>query len=112
MTSKTQALTGAYGLVDIEPDIPLDQLFTGDLVLGLPDPENPGRPRTVHTVLATFGRYRVPSEEPTFIERLLIRVGAESVVAGRRIEGILVDGMAGPGLFALETTPALDRVIF
>ncbi len=100
------------GLVDIEAGIPLADLVLGDTVLGVIDPENPNTPRTTHVVIATLGQHHVPSEDPSRVESFLIGVGLQRLVAGARVEGILVDGTYGPGLFALESTPVLDRVIF
>lgn len=100
------------GTVTFEPGIQLADLQIGDTVLGLQDPEDPGAPRTTHVVTATFGKHFVPSEDPTGFERFLIAARLERIVAGPRVEGILTEGTCGPGLFAFDTTPVLDRVIF
>lgn len=110
MNSQAFALT-FDGYVDVETDIPLEQLKCGDTVLGSVNPNDPGEPRTTHLVTATLGKYHVPTEQPTAFERLLAKTGLERLVAGERVEGILVAGEHNPGLFALETTPVLDRVI-
>ena len=96
----------------IEPAIPLAQLRVGDTVLGLQNPDDPSEPRTTHLVTAPLGDYHVPTEDPTAFDRLLIKLGAERLLAGPKVRGILVDGANGDlGLFALDTTPTLDRVI-
>lgn len=111
MSNQTCALT-FEGYVDIETAIPLQQLEAGDTVLGIVDPDRPDQPRTTHVVLATLDRHYVPTEDPTILERFLTKAGLERLVAGERVEGILVNGTHGPGLFALDSTPVLDRVIF
>jgi hypothetical protein len=105
-----QALT-YDGTVTIEPGVPLEELQPGDTVLGLQDPDDPTAPRTTHVVTAPLGKHFVPTEEPTRVEEFLARIGLERVFAGPPIEGILAEGTYGPGLFALDTTPELDRVI-
>lgn len=100
------------GYVDTETAIPLEQLKTGDTVLGIINLNDLGEPRTTHVVVATLGKHYVPTEDPTILERFLTKAGLERLVAGERVEGVLVEGEHGPGLFALESTPVLDRVIF
>lgn len=110
MSKQVCALT-FKGPVIVETAIPLEQLKLGDTVLGSPDGNDPGEPRTTHVITAVLGKYHVPTEDPTLIERGLIAVGLERVVAGERVDGILVQGAYGPGMFTLDTTPTLDRVI-
>lgn len=109
MTEHATALT-FDGEVTIERDIPLGRLQVGDTVLGRQDLEDSAAPRTTHVVTAELGGHYVPCEEPGRLERFLVNIGLEAVIAGGRIEGILVDGTYGPGLFALEDGPTLDRV--
>jgi hypothetical protein len=111
VNSQTCALT-FDGYVDVETAIPLQQLEVGDTVLGIVDPDQPDEPRTTHVVTVTLGQHYVPTEDPTILERFLTKAGLERLVAGGRVEGILVNGTHGPGLFALDSTPVLDRVIF
>lgn len=105
----TTALTFS-GWVEIEPGVPLGQLSLGDVVLGLPDPDDPSGPRTTHAVTAVLGQHYVPSEDPAQFERFLIKARLERLIAGPKVEGVLVNGVHGPGLFALMTTPVLDRM--
>lgn len=111
MNDQTCALTWD-GYVDIETGIPLEQLEVGDTVLGLPDPEYPAQPRNAYRVTATLGQHHVPTEDPTALERLLTKLGAERLVAGAKVEGVLVQGAHSPAMFAIEDTPRVDRVIF
>lgn len=104
-----------FGVVEVEPNVALDALRVGDEVLGLPDPVDQDRPRTLHRVTKTLGEHHVPAEDPGFLDRLLAGGRFERLVAGERVEGVLVegqlvDGGVSPGLFALDTTPVLDRV--
>lgn len=99
------------GYVDIEPDVPVADLQVGDTVLGIPDPAHPDAPRTTHVVTVALGQHHVPTEDPAWLERLLIGGPFERLIAGARVDGILVNGTYGPGLFATETTPVLDRVV-
>jgi hypothetical protein len=100
------------GSVEIEPGVPLAGLRLGDIVLGLQDPDDLDAPRSTHVVTAVFGKHFVPTEDPTRFERFLVAARLERIVAGPRVEGVLTEGRVGPGLFAFDTTPVLDRVIF
>ena len=112
MSFRARAFT-IEGYLDVETNIPLEQLAVGDVVLGLADADAPDEPRTVHAVTAALGRHHVPTEDPTRMESFLISIGLERLVAAGPVEGILVDsGVGDPGLFALEITSVLDRVIF
>lgn len=111
MSNQTSVLTHE-GVLYIETGIPLVDLQPGDQVLGLPDVFDPNAPRTVYSVIGTLGQYHVPAEDPTVVERLLAKLGAERVFAGAKVEGVLVQGRHNSALFALEDTPALDRVLF
>lgn len=102
----TTALT-IRGTAALETDVPLADLNAGDLVLGLPTDDLPFR--TLHRVTEPLGRHKVPFEDqPTWLERAFL--------AGPRVDGILVEGVRDdgqpgtPALFALDTTPVLDRV--
>jgi hypothetical protein len=109
MTQQTCALT-TEGYVDIEAEIPLAALEVGDTVL---TPVKPDAPRTTHKVIATLGQHHVPTEDPTRLESFLIRIGAERLISGPKVESVLVEGADGDlGLFLLSFTPVLDRVIF
>lgn len=93
------------------PDTPLAELQAGDYVLGLRNCEEPDAPRTVYLVTAGLGKHRVPTEDPSRLERFLIGAGLDVLVSGSRVEGVLVDNERGyAGLFALESTPVLDVV--
>lgn len=96
------------GTAVLDQDCPLADLEVGDLVLGLPTDDLPVR--TLHRVTAALGQHRVPFEEPpSWVERTFL---AGSKVDGILVEGIHDDGAPGtPALFALETTPVLDRVM-
>jgi hypothetical protein len=109
MTHLSTALT-SEGYVDIESEVPLGDLRAGETVLGVADPDDPNAPRTTHVVTETLGEHHVPTEDPTWIDRILIGGRFERLVAGGRVSGVLVNGTYGPGLFALDTTPVLDRV--
>jgi hypothetical protein len=112
MTQQTCALT-AEGYVDIEAEIPLADLDVGDTVLTPVKPDAPDAPRTTHKVIATLGYHHVPTEHPTRLESFLIRIGAERLISGPKVESVLVEGADGDlGLFLLSFTPVLDRVIF
>jgi hypothetical protein len=108
----TQTVLTYDGDVTVETGIPLEQLQLGDTVLGRPDPDDPSAPRTTHVVTATFGKHHVPCEDPSRLEQFLIKAGLQWTIAGGRMEGVLTEGKYGPGLFALDPTPVLDRVIF
>lgn len=99
------------GYLNVEIGIPLEELNIGDRVLGTPSAVEPNAARTVYTITATLGQHHIPTEDPTLIERLLVRLGAERVFAGAKVEGVLVQGAHNPGLFALGDTPRLDRII-
>lgn len=98
------------GQVAVEPTL-LAELSVGDTVLGLPDPQNPDAPRTSYVVAQPLGMHHVPTEDPTFAEKFLIGVGLERAVAGAKVEGVLLDGPAGPAMFVLEYTQVVDRVV-
>lgn len=99
------------GYVDIEPQVPLEHLEVGDRVLGQIDPADPEAPRTVYMVTAALGHHHVPAEDPGLLERILTAVGAERLVAGAKLEGVLLAGEHGLAMFALESDPAVDRVV-
>lgn len=104
--------TTYHGQVTIETAVPLTDLHLGDFVLGTDTDELPFR--TLHQVTAELGMHHVPVEgnEPLSLLDRVIRLFS------RKIAGVLVDGINGdedagadPGLFALATTPTLDRLI-
>lgn len=98
------------GVVEIE-SVALEQLKVDDQVLGLADPDYPDCPRTTFVVTDTLGQHHVPAEDPNLLERLLTKAGARRLVAGEKVEGILVSHENGPAMFTLEGTPLLDRVV-
>lgn len=116
MSKQACALTHT-GYVDIETDIPLEQLRVGDTVLGRQSPDDPNEPRCVHVVTVAFGEHHIPTEDMTATEKLLRFVGLERVFAGEKRLGVLVaasaeDPQDGPAMFDVEATPVVDRVIF
>lgn len=107
----TQIVNTTDGPQPLEPDVPLEQLNAGDIVLG--PPTDDGAPRATYVVTSALREYRVPHEHRSRPERFFLGTRFERILSGPKVKGILVaarDGRNSRGMFALEDTPTLDRV--